>query len=414
MNDYAAGLEKQLSPEQLQIVQHAAQLADDRGFSLYLVGGVVRDLLLKRPIVDIDLVTEGDGPSLALLIAQALGGQVTSHRRFLTAKVRLPTLSIDLATARSETYAHPGALPTVRPGSLENDLARRDFTINAMALQVDPRGFGRLIDPLGGKSDLKDRLVRVLHQGSFVDDATRMLRAVRYEQRFGFRLEPDTERFLQQQVSMLSTVGPDRTRHELELILEEESPDKPLARAWQLGLLAAIHPSLKWDQGKAAMFRKARSKRRSPPFAVYLSLLLYSMSREEASDVVACLRFSKAAARAVEDTHRLKASLDALQAADLRPSAIHRMLQGYTTASVLACAVAADSPLVYDRLDLYLNKLRFVRTHLNGSDLTRMGFPPGARMGETLEALLEAKLDGEASTREDEVRLARLRLKQGG
>jgi len=374
----------------------------------------VRDLLLGQATFDIDLVVEGDAPELASLLAQSMGGQVTTHHRFRTAKFRRGSLTIDLATARSETYSHPGALPAVEPSSIENDLARRDFTINAMALQVNLDGFGRLVDPFEGRRDLRSKLIRILHERSFVDDATRMLRAIRYEQRFDFRLEPTTEKLLRKDLSMLHTVSGDRLRHELELILKEQTPEKPLNRAEDLGILGRIHPSLKADSWTTKMFQQARSEADIPSLGLYLSLLVYRLSRQDIEDFVARLRFPKATARVIRDTHRLKGNLKPLDAPDLSRSAIYGFLRDYSPTSVLACAIASDSPSVYDRLGLYLGKLRFVRTSLDGTALQDMGFSSGPRLGETLRALLEAKLDQKVRTREEETRLARLWLSQGG
>jgi tRNA nucleotidyltransferase (CCA-adding enzyme) len=215
-------LEKSLSAESLALIKMAGQLAAERRLGIYLVGGVVRDILLGRANSDLDLVVEGDAMGLAESLAGELGGRLVVHRRFGTAKIRTGDLTVDLAMARAETYARPGALPTVRPGSIQDDLARRDFTVNAIALRLDPGSFGKLVDPFDGQKDMESKLIRILHDRSFIDDATRMLRAVRYEQRFGFRLEPSTESLLRQNVAMLRTISGDRTRHELELILKED------------------------------------------------------------------------------------------------------------------------------------------------------------------------------------------------
>ncbi len=275
-------LEQRLSPESLALIQKAGALAAERRLGIYLVGGVVRDILLGRANSDLDLVVEGDAIKLAESLAGELGGRLVVHRRFGTAKIRTRNLTIDLAMARAETYARPGALPTVRPGSIQDDLARRDFTVNAMALRLDPDSFGKLVDPFDGQKDLENKLIRVLHDRSFIDDATRMLRAVRYEQRFGFRLEASTEKLLRQNVAMLRTISGDRIRHELELILKEERPEKALTgpESWACWS-KSIRPS-KGDGWLEKMFEKAREAA-SPPSAgavfrpVDLSLQLAGM-----------------------------------------------------------------------------------------------------------------------------------------
>ena len=218
--------EKQLPAELVEFMQAAGLVATSQRQSLYLVGGVVRDLLLGRGNFDLDLVVEGDAISLAQRLADITQGKIRTHPRFNTAKLRWNRWSVDLATARSETYERPGALPRVKPGSLASDLFRRDFTINAMAIELVLGRYGQLIDPYRGRDDLNRGWVRVLHERSFIDDSTRIWRGLRYEQRLDFQLEPDTLKLLKRDIPMLDTISGDRIRHELELILREELPEK--------------------------------------------------------------------------------------------------------------------------------------------------------------------------------------------
>ena len=406
-------LEQCLSPESLRLVQKAGALAVERRLGIYLVGGVVRDILLGRANSDLDLVVEGDAIKLGESLAGKVGGRLVVHRRFGTAKIRTGNLTIDLAMARAETYARPGALPTVRPGSIQDDLARRDFTVNAMALRLDPASFGKVVDPFDGQKDLESKLIRVLHDRSFIDDATRMLRAVRYEQRFGFRLESSTENLLRQNVSVLRTISGDRIRHELELILKEERPEKALKRAGDLGLLGEVHPALKGTGRLKKRFEKAREVAPPPSPALYSALLTCSLSIKEVEDLVARLRVPGSVSRVIRDTARLRGQMPSLDAPDLPPSAISGLLQEYSPTSVQACAIAADSALVQERLDLYLTRWRHVRTALDGSALQKLGVPSGPRLGRMLKALHGAKLDGKISTREDETELVQRWLSQG-
>ena len=234
------------------------------GQQVYLVGGMVRDLVLGKlnldrsavkreerlgeasatrsvgtggANLDIDLVVEGDAIALARRIAKGKNWGLRTHPRFGTAKLLLENLGLDLVTARSEIYAHPGALPSVKPGTIEDDLRRRDFTINAMAVCITPDHFGELLDPHGGQGDLGRGLIRILHRDSFSDDPTRILRALRYEKRLNFNLEQDTEGLMRQHLDNLNTVTGERLWHELELILQEERPEKVLCRADELGVL---------------------------------------------------------------------------------------------------------------------------------------------------------------------------------
>ena len=406
-------LEQCLSTESLVLIRKTGALAAERRLGIFLVGGVVRDILLGRVNSDLDLVVGGDAIKLAESLAREVGGRLVVHRRFGTAKIRAGSLTIDLAMARTETYARPGALPTVRPGSIQDDLARRDFSVNAMALRLDPTSFGKLVDPFNGQQDLENKLIRILNDWSFIDDATRMLRAVRYEQRFGFRLETATEKLLRQNVSMLGTISGDRIRHELELILKEERPEKALKRAGDLGLLSEVHPALKGNGWLKKRFEKAREVASPPTPALCFALLTCRFSLPECEDFIARLRMPGTVSRVIRDTARLRGQMPSLDAPDLPPSAICESLQEYSPTSVLACAIVADSTLIQERLDLYLTRWRHVRTALDGSALQKLGVPSGPRLGRMLKALHGAKLDGKISTREDETELVQRWLSQG-
>ncbi|HUU64504.1 MAG TPA: CCA tRNA nucleotidyltransferase, partial [Dehalococcoidales bacterium] len=222
ITNLSSQIERQLPVELVAFIQRAGKTAASQGQGLYLVGGVVRDLLLGQTNLDLDLVVEGNAIELAQHLAEInKQGKITTHPRFNTAKLQWTKWSVDLATARSETYAKPGALPTVTPGSIHNDLFRRDFTINAMAIELNPTHYGELIDLYGGRDDLEHKLIRVLHEKSFTDDATRIWRGLRYEQRLDFQLEPTTLKLLKRDIPMLDTISGDRIRYELECILQE-------------------------------------------------------------------------------------------------------------------------------------------------------------------------------------------------
>jgi tRNA nucleotidyltransferase (CCA-adding enzyme) len=409
----ALRLRNGLSPESLALIKMAGELAAERRLGIYLVGGVVRDLLLDQANFDLDLVVEGDATELAESLAREVGGRIVVHRRFGTAKIRTKDLVIDLAMARAESYDHPGALPTVRPGSIQDDLARRDFTVNAMALRLDPGSFGKLVDPFNGQKDLESQLIRILHDRSFIHDATRMLRAVRYEQRFGFRLEASTENLLRQNAAMLGTISGDRVRHELELILKEERPEKALKRAADLGLLKEVHPALSGNGWLKKRFEKAREVASVPPPALYFALLTYSLGVKECEDFIARLRMQRAVSRVILDTARLRERMPSLDSPDLPPSAACGLLRECSPTSIMACAIASDSALVQERLHLYLDRWRHVRTSLDGNALQKLGVPSGPRLGEILKALHEAKLDGKIGSIKDETELVRRWLSQG-
>ena len=407
MENLASRMEQDMPQHLLAFLRLAGEVAQAEDQRLYLVGGAVRDLLLGRPNLDFDLVVEGDAPRLARQLARASREKVVTHPRFGTAKFSRSDLSIDLVTARSESYLRPGALPEVEPGTIQDDLARRDFSINAMAIHLVPASFGQLFDPQGGRTDLEQRLIRILHPKSFIDDATRILRALRYEQRLGFQLEENTEKLLRQHKSMLDTISGDRIKHEVELILEEEKPERILHRAEELGVLQALHPSLKGDGWLAERFRHARQLAPSPFSFIYLSLLLYHLTEEELERFIARLNIVGGLALILRHTMRLKADFPALAVPDLPRSGVYRLLRQYTQEAITACVLACDSPAVRSRLDLYLTDLRYVKLFLDGEDLKQMGLAPGPRLGKMLGALLEAKLDNKVSTREEEEALVR-------
>ncbi|MDP2729911.1 MAG: CCA tRNA nucleotidyltransferase [Dehalococcoidales bacterium] len=402
-------IEKHLPAELVEFMQEAGLVAASQGQSLYLVGGVVRDLLLGRTNLDLDLVVEGDAASLAGRLAETTRGKTTIHRRFQTANLKWSRWSVDVATARSESYARPGALPAVKPASIETDLFRRDFTINAMAVELAPDRWVRLIDLYGGINDLERGLIRILHEKSFTDDATRIWRALRYEQRLDFKLEPETLRLLKRDVRMLDTISVDRLRNELELVLREKLPEKVLRRAEELGVLAKLHSSLKGDGWLSKKFGEAReaSSPDLPPVELYLALLAYRLSDEESEKLIFRFRLGKSYAQTLRDSYHLKARLGSLADPSLAPSRIYQFLHGYSQSALNANYLASDSPTAKQHIHLFLTRLRYVKPSLTGNDLQKMGILPGPKMKEILQRLQEARLDGEVTTKQGEVELVR-------
>jgi len=397
-------IEKQLPAELVSFMRVAGEIANSQGQSLYLVGGVVRDLLLGQTNLDLDLVVEGNAMNLAQQLVPISHGKVTTHPRFNTAKLQWNKWSIDLATARSETYAKPGALPSVKPGCLSDDLSRRDFTINTMAIELNPSRYGELIDLYGGRNDLKHKLIRVLHEKSFIDDATRIWRGLRYEQRLNFQLEPNTLQLLKRDTPMLDTISGDRIRHELELILKEEFPEKVIRRAEELNVLHRLHPALKGNGWLAEKFGQMRqlSYPNSPPVGLYLALLAYRLTEEESEQLISQLRLPKLLAQILRDTIGIKTKLQSLANPELAPSSVYYLLHNYSPPAITANSLACDSTVARRNINLFLNKLRYVKPALNGNDLVRMGIPPGPRIKEILKLLHEARLDGKVSSKQGE------------
>jgi len=407
-------IEQHLSLQLRNLVRHISQQAAQRGERVYVVGGMVRDMLLgQRPLgpglrFDLDLVVEGHAVNLAQQVAETTEARLVIHRRFGTAKLRHESFVLDIATARTEHYARPGALPAVVPGNIKDDLARRDFSINAMAISLDLEDYGDLIDPHQGKNDLQHRLIRVLHPKSFRDDATRILRAARYEQRLGFRLEARTAQLLERDIPMLDTISGDRIRHELQLTLQEEQPELTIKRLADLEVLPRISPSLKGDGWLAAKFNLARRLTKASQLpSLYFCLLVYSLSERALQQSLTRLNIPTRLARALRDTLRLKAALSPLDRPSLKPSEIYSQLHQYDILAIQANAIASDSPMVRRNLELFLNRLRRVKTALDGEELKELGIPAGPEMGKVLQLLHKAKLDGEVRTRAEEIRLVR-------
>jgi len=403
----ARQIEQYLPRQLLELVKDISRQAAKQGQRVYLVGGVVRDMLLGYPNFDLDLVVEGDAVQLAQQVAETSQAKLLAHHRFGTAKLRYGNFTLDLATARKETYAKPGALPAVTPGTLKDDLVRRDFSINAMAISLAANDYGELVDPYQGKTDLEHRLIRILHTGSFSDDATRILRAVRYEQRLGFEFETQTAQLLKRDIPMLDTISGDRIRHELELIFKEKQPEFAVKRLAELGVLPRISPFLKGNGWIAEKFDKARRLKKPTQLpSLYFCLLIYSFSETGVEQFLARLNIPAKLSRAMRNTLRLKTKLPLLDKSSLKPSEIYYLLREYEPLTIQANAIASESATIHRHLQLFLTKLRYVKTSLDGEELKRLGISAGPEMGKVLQVLHKAKLDGEVRTRADEKKLA--------
>ncbi len=410
-------IEDALPAPLLELIQQASQTAAQMGSSLYVVGGFVRDLLLGTPTLDLDLVVEGNAIALARRLRKKVGGRVKSHARFGTAKLILdeqvlPISYLDFVTARTEFYEHPTALPQVERSSIKQDLHRRDFTINTLAICLDPDRYGELLDFYGGEQDLKRGLIRVLHSLSFVEDPTRMLRAARLEQRLGFHLEERTEELIGNALDLLDRTTGERIRHELHLILEEAAPEEALCRLDELGVLAQIHPGLKcngWLTEKCRLLRqiletkswKVEAGERLAVEILYLALLTYRLSAPELESLVKRLKIAGEDAALLRQVNRLR-SLASELAEKYQPSDIYRLLKHYSEPAIFVLWIATDSESVQERLELHHRTLRFVEPEIDGDYLKALGLQPSPLFGRILSALRDARLDGEVSSLEEE------------
>jgi tRNA nucleotidyltransferase (CCA-adding enzyme) len=423
-------------PKKIQrLLRQVGALADEQGVALYLVGGVARDLLLKRESWDFDLTVEGDGIAFAKLVADRYGADLAVFERFATARLTFPNgLKMDIATTRRESYEQPALLPTVQPASIEEDLSRRDFTINAIAVQLNQRQFGRLLDPYGGQRDLRARTIRVLHEGSFQDDPTRIFRAIRFEQRFGFRLERATLRLLAQAAStnLIQRLSGPRLQNEILLLLAERDPVRAVARLAQLKLLRFLHRRLRYSKNVKHMVTAVRKalvwwSRRFPDSAIDRPIIyLMALSSEASQAVVATmirrLALSREQARKVSARRRLvDRALKRLTKEDtVRRSQIFRLLEDFsdeTLVLLLAKQVSKQQgvrlSLLKRRLTAYI-KNRTMKTALTGRDLQAMGLQPGPQYKTILGKLLDARIDGMVITEVEERAFVRKWLGQRG
>ena len=390
-------------PELAGFLRRAAEIADaEYGERLYLVGGAVRDLLLGRPTRDLDLMVDGDAVRLAETLNTAQPGKLRRHRRFGTAKIVYADFAADFASLRDETYARPGALPDVKPGSLATDLKRRDFTVNALAACLTAADFGALTDLYGGLADLENGLIRVLHADSFRDDASRIWRALRYEQRLGFKLADETATLLRRDLPMLSTISPERLRYELECVFAEELPERTLLRAADLGVLACLHPDLRFGEAAADRCLRVRdcTTPKQPSFDLYLALLAYDLP--ETTRLGRELRLSKRSARVLADMASVKTDLSTLAEQTTPPSRVYRLLHGLEITALQAAAIALPKAAASE-VNRYLEIYRYVKPSLNGHDLIELGVPPGPEIVRLTEKLRAALLDGKISTRREEI-----------
>ncbi|MBN1451213.1 MAG: CBS domain-containing protein [Anaerolineales bacterium] len=420
-----ARLEAALPPAHLELIRCVAAQASEQRMAVYIVGGFVRDLLLERPGLDFDIVIEGDAIALGKALGKRYGGRVTSHTRFGTAKwyVReskfgkksfstsqqppLPEF-LDLISARTEFYEHPTALPTVERGSIKLDLHRRDFTINTLALRLDGHHYGELHDYWGGLADLERGYVRVLHSLSFVDDPTRMLRAVRYEQRYGFEIESRTRQLMEEAQPLLEKLSPERVRHELDLILDEPNWFEMLARLADLGLLTAIHPELPLPasdfslptDGELASYPPSGllPPKRTLAWLLWLSAVkpatIKTLSRR--------LRFPAALTKLSLAASSLRDDLSSLK--DAKPSGWVDCLEDVPEFAIYALSLSSEGKTKRALLD-YLETWRHIKPKTTGHDLKELGLSPGPKYKNILRQLRAAWLDGKIKSEKEEIDL---------
>ena len=431
--NYASMLESALPPCRLALLKLIASFAAEEQQSAYIVGGFVRDLLLERPSLDFDIVIEGDALQFTHALAGKYGGRVITHRRFSTAKwqikdIRSDLLSrmgcseinekdlpeaLDFISARTEFYDRPTALPTVERSSIKLDLHRRDFTINTLALRLDSPHYGELYDFWGGLADLEKKQVRVLHSLSFVDDPTRLLRAVRFEQRFQFQIEKRTLQLMSEAREMLHQLSGERIHHEFDLILNEENPVPIFQRLEELGLLSAIHPKLTWNARIEQAFLQAinytqysgwrlpaavgnTSLRHTLAYLVWLPCL----DGESGIEVGRRLRLSRPLLETLEKLVERIPTLPALNL--LSPSAFTREMEKIPIYGCFALYCIIDDTSLREKLMKFAEMWRFIKPGVDGHDLQQRGLTPGPGFASILTEIRDAWIDGRITSPEEE------------
>lgn len=401
---------KLILPEVQTLISNIASLATQLNIPCYLVGGVVRDLLLNIPThdSDIDFVFEGDAIKFGNELVKKYAGKLTTYQKFHTAIWHLPQTfdfrlsTIDLITARKESYQSAGALPTVTPSSIDDDLHRRDFPINSMAIRLDGEHFGKLLDPLNGAVDLENKIICVLHDKSFLDDPTRIFRAIRYETRYSFSLEPSTLNLINSEsLSILSKLSGERIRNEFDLILDEEKVSQILLRVAKLGILNSIHGKLPEFKQDDADYLDMDSRLDIPADRRTMGYMLWFMdlSEEEVFSICNRLDFSNELTLAVWSAAQLKRSLQHL--VDSKPSVWAYALEKLPLLSIYAVYLVSGE----DSLLSYISIWRHVKPHTTGDDLKSRGLIPGPQFREILSQLRTAWLDGVLTSKTQEEEL---------
>ena len=402
MPNIATLLERTLPSGALAGLRLAGILAaegESEAEAAYLVGGSVRDALLGLTPGDMDLSIVGDAPQFAVSFADKGGGVVEAVSQFGTARVGLPAGRFDLAMSRTETYATPGALPTVKSSGIQEDLSRRDFTINAMAVDLSPSNWGDLVDPHGGFSDTARRRIQILHPGSFRDDPTRIFRAIRYEQRLGFNLDPGALSLMKRDWDYMDLISAARVRGELEKILGDPLRADILAAAEDRDVLAGIDISFRVS--RAALQAMRRNPDRDILF--YLALATASLTENEALSLVTRLEPPQEWREIILSSPRYRGMSSILRNENLSPSEVVSVLGEFPLPLLEAQRALTGSTNQKSRLDQYLGILRHVRPEITGADLLGAGVPQGPEIGIMLDEVLRARMDGRVKTKEEEM-----------
>ncbi|MCG8471302.1 MAG: CBS domain-containing protein [Desulfobacterales bacterium] len=415
-------MRERLAPRLTELLQEVGSLASRMGFGVYVVGGFVRDLLLRRKNDDVDIVIEGDGIRFARAFAEMKGAKINTYAKFGTSVITFDNgFKVDVATARMEYYSSPAALPEVETSSIKLDMYRRDFTVNTLAIRLDPQGFGTLTDFFNGQRDIKEKRIRILHNLSFVEDPTRIFRAIKFEQRFGFTIGRVTDEMIKNaiQLNVFRKLGGLRIFNELRQILQEENPIPALLRIFDYGLMEVIHPRITrhdtliqgLDEAKKVLAWHDLMYTDEPieRWIVYTLILLCKSEPEIAKELSERLMLPPKYKKILTEERALaRAALFWLnRELPVSNSRLHKKLAPLKTEMLLYIMAASADEEIKKAISHYMSQLRPVTLSIRGKDLKAMGLKPGPLYGEIMEEVLAAKLDGALSDRDDELNFAR-------
>ncbi|MFH1612930.1 MAG: DHHA1 domain-containing protein [bacterium] len=408
------------------LLQEIGKVADEFNYFVFAVGGFVRDVLLSIPNTDIDIVVEGDGIEFAKKFVQKKGGHLKIHTRFHTAIIFLPNkIKIDVTSARKESYKHPGALPSVEKSLIKHDLHRRDFTINGLAISLNKNSFGDLYDFFQGQRDLKNGIIKVLHNFSFIDDPTRIMRAIRFEQRYKFKIESHSAILLENAVKskMLEKITIERFREELFYMLKELDPLKPIEKLNYFGILKFIHPKIHLDNYLREIFVRAKQilnwfdllflKKVVEKYLFYFLILIDKLNEEEAIFLTKRLKLSKYACVVISITKKLTDEIiQKLSIQKIKKSEIYKNLTNLPNETLLYMMTKSKKVRVKKRISFYFTHLVEMKLEINGKSLISYGFKESPLLGKILNEILLAKIDGKIEKKEEELNMAKKLSKQ--
>ncbi|NVN97899.1 MAG: CBS domain-containing protein [Geobacteraceae bacterium] len=422
--DIVTKIRHSLPHKVFETLRSLGRVGDELGLKVYAVGGFVRDLIIGQPNSDIDVTVEGDGILFAKTFASEAGCRIKSHMKFGTATIIFPDHSkVDVASTRLEYYDSPGVLPTVERSSLKMDLYRRDFTINTLAVALFSESFGRLIDFYSARKDLKEKSIRVLHNLSFVEDPTRVFRAIRFEQRLGFKMATHTENLIKNSIRMnfLDKLCGRRLLNELIHIFEENEPHLAVERIGSLGALKYIHRSLvdvnsivpifKESYQVVSWFELLYHKQPFEKWIIYLLALCTNLSSDEFVETCIRLdippkiinRYFEAKVDGVKALEKIRAGMYRKNRS-LLPSEVCHLLRELPIEILLHLMARTDED-TRRQFSIYITNLSMVQRIVDGNDLAKLGIKPGPVYKEILDAVLDARLDGMVETRADELEL---------